>query len=46
MLPLNLNFFFLKLCIFDFFSQPPSLKKVEKNPKMSGQLQHPNTYIY
>ena len=41
MQPLNL-FFFLKLCILDFFRQLPILKKVEKNQKRSGQLQHPS----
>ena len=28
-----------------FFWQPPTLKKVEKNPKRSGQLQHPNGHV-
>ena len=42
MRPLNLTFFFLKLCILDFLCQPPTLKKVEKILKRSGQLQDPN----
>ena len=36
------QFIFLKLCIVDFLKQPLILKKVEKNPKRSGQLQHPS----
>ena len=46
MRPLNLNFFFLKLCILEFFWQPPILKKVEKNRKRSGQLQHPTLHVF
>ena len=35
------KYFFLKLCILDFFCQL-ILKKAEKNPGCSGQLKHSN----
>ena len=39
------QFVFVKLSILDFLWKPPILKKVEKNQKRSGQLQHPTVYL-